>query len=65
MTDKFYKISDLTSGLGLYNNKRNDLNEPVKFRDSIRWIRVEKFGYYLYKESLDESAPFKRVNNIH
>lgn len=62
MTDKFYKIDHLASDLGLYNNKRNDLNEPVKFRDSIRWIRVEKFGHYLYKESLDESAPFKRVN---
>lgn len=62
MTNKFYKIDDLATGLGLYNNKRNDLNEPVKFRDSIRWIRVEKFGYYLYKDSLDESAAFKRVN---
>lgn len=62
MTDKFYNIGDLASGLGLYNNKRNDLNEPIKFRDGIRWIRVEKFGYYLYKESLDESTPFKRAN---
>lgn len=62
MSKKFHKISDLVTALGLYNNKRNDLNELVKFRDSIRWIRVERFGYYLYKDCLDENAPFKRVN---
>lgn len=62
MTGKFYDISGLVAGLRLYNNKRNDLNEHVQFRDNIRWIRVEKFGYYLYKDCLDENAPFKRVN---
>lgn len=62
MTEKFYDVSGLVAGLGLYNNKRNDLNEPVRFRDTVRWIRVEKFGYYLYKDCLDENAPFKRVN---
>lgn len=62
MSEKFFNISGLVAGLCLYNNKRNDLNELVKFRDSIRWIRVERFGYYLYKDCLDENAPFKRVN---
>lgn len=62
MTDKFYQIDSLVGSLGLYNNKRNVLNEPIKFRDSIRWIRIEKFGYYLYKDCLDEHVPFKRVN---
>lgn len=62
MTGKFYNIGGLVAGLGLYNNKRNDLNEPVKFRDAIRWIRVEKFGHYLYKDCLDDKTPFKRVN---
>lgn len=62
MTGKFYNINGLVAGLGLYNNKRNDLNEPIQFRDTVRWIRVEKFGYYLYKDCLNEDAPFKRVN---
>ena len=33
----------------------------MKFRDGIRWIRVENFGSYQYRESLDEATPWKTV----
>lgn len=62
MTGKFYNIGGLVVGLSLYNNKRNDMNELVQFRDGIRWIRVNSFGHYLYKECLNENIPFKRIN---
>ena len=46
------------------NRKKDELNEQVKFRDGVKWIRVEEYGSYLYKESYDESVPFKKVDII-
>lgn len=64
MSDRFYNMSALVNGLGIFNNKRNDQNEPINFRKSVRWIRVDQFGHYFYKDSLEETAPFKRVNIV-
>ena len=62
MADKFYDIKKLPSLLKLRNNRKTTDGEKVLFRDKVKWIRVESFGHYLYKESHDESEPWKTVN---
>lgn len=62
MEPHFRKIADLPAKLRLVNRKKDELNEIVKFRDGVKWIRVEQYGSYLYKESYDENMPFKKVN---
>ena len=38
----------LAANLKIYSTKVKDyLGEKVRFRDGIKWIRVEKFGSYL------------------
>ena len=62
MADKFYNIKKLPSLLKLQNNTKATTGEKVAFRDKVKWIRVESFGHYLYKESHNESEPWKTVN---
>ena len=62
MADKFYNIKKLPSLLKLRNNTKTTTGEKVAFRDKVKWIRVESFGHYLYKESHNESEPWKSVN---
>ncbi|KAL4713396.1 hypothetical protein ACJJTC_010381 [Scirpophaga incertulas] len=62
MTDHFRKIDDLQNKLHLINRKKDVNKDKVSFRDGIRWIRVEEYGSYLYKESYDEYTPFKKVD---
>lgn len=62
MAQHFRKISDLPDKLRLINRKKDELQETVRFRDGIKWIRVEEYGSYLYKESYHETVPFKKVN---
>lgn len=62
MAQYFRDVDNLPNKLGLVNKKKNLLNEKVPFRDGIKWIRIEEFGSYLYKESYDEYTPFKKVS---
>lgn len=62
MAQHFRKISELPQTLRLINRKKDELNAPVRFRDGIKWIRVEEYGSYLFKESYDETVPFRKVN---
>lgn len=62
MTDHFRKINDLQNQLNLINRKKDENKQKVNFRDGIKWIRVEEFGAYLYKESYDEMTPFRKVD---
>nr|CAI5842963.1 unnamed protein product [Callosobruchus analis] len=62
MAQHFRTISDLPQKLRVINRKKDELNKPVRFRDGIKWIRVEECGSYLYKESYDETVPFRKVN---
>ncbi|GBN76082.1 hypothetical protein AVEN_161630-1 [Araneus ventricosus] len=62
MTAHFRNFKDLCNKLQLTNRKRNVLNEKVAFRDSVKWIRVEEFGSYLYKVCYDPYTPFKKVD---
>ena len=39
--------------------------ENVAFRDAVRWIRIDRFGHYSYRETLDDSIPRKTVNILH
>lgn len=64
MTSHFRKFDELATKLNLINRKKNTLNETVHFRDGIKWIRVNEFGCYYYKESYDPYTPFKKVNLI-
>ncbi|CAG9785725.1 unnamed protein product [Diatraea saccharalis] len=34
----------------------------LSFRDGVKWIRVDEYGSYLYKESYDEMTPFQKVD---
>uniref|UniRef100_A0A6P7H3U7 Uncharacterized protein LOC114345780 n=1 Tax=Diabrotica virgifera virgifera TaxID=50390 RepID=A0A6P7H3U7_DIAVI len=45
----------------LMNRKKDLLNEKVNFKTGIKWIRVDVFGSYLFKESYDYYTPFKMV----
>lgn len=64
MSIHFRKFDDLASKLNLINRKKNFLNETVQFRDGIKWIRIDEYGSYLYKETYDPHTPFKKVNLI-
>jgi len=61
MLDKFHYMKDLPQRLNLKNNTVNSEGENVRFRDGVRWIHVEVFGEYKYKNSLDENEPWKLV----
>lgn len=62
MTSHFRNFKDLPKKLKLINRKKNIVNEKVAFRDEVKWIRVEEFGSYLYKDCYDPYTPFKKVN---
>jgi len=61
MADKFYSIKQLPDLLGLHNSHKNTDGQRVQFRDKVRWIRVESYGSYLYREQHDENEPWKSV----
>lgn len=46
MEHQFYNFEALSTSLGIINRKKNTLGEVVRFRDGIKWIRVETFGSY-------------------
>lgn len=62
MANNFYDLDELCEQLQVVNRKKNLAKQQVRFRDGIRWIRVEKYGSYLYKESLDPFTPFQQVD---
>lgn len=62
MTNHFRKTENLERNLKLYNRKKDELKQQVPFRDGIKWVRVETYGSYLFKESYDYNTPFKQVN---
>ncbi|GBN33972.1 hypothetical protein AVEN_130490-1 [Araneus ventricosus] len=62
MTPHFRNSKALHSKFQLNNRKRNALNEKIAFRDSLNWIRVEKFGSYFHKDCYDLYTPFKKVD---
>jgi len=57
-----YDLKSLPDLLNLYNRQKNTAGEKVRFRDGIRWIRVESFGKYSYKESHNEEEEWKVVD---
>nr|CAH7728830.1 unnamed protein product [Callosobruchus chinensis] len=62
MENNFLAFNDLSAKLHIFNKKTNELKEKVNFRDNVKWVRVDEFGSYLYKESLDEMLPFHKVD---
>jgi hypothetical protein len=62
MQGNLYDIKALPGSLGLTHRKITTDGEPVRFRDGVKWIRVEEFGSYKFKESLDEEAEWKTVD---
>lgn len=62
MKNHFKDIDEISSKLNLYNRKKNVNNEKVYFRDGIKWIRVDSYGCYYYKTTLDEMTPFYKVD---
>lgn len=61
MHNHFRDFEDFDKKLGLINRKKNLGNEKVPFRN-LKWIRVDEFGSFLYKESYCETTPFKKVS---
>ena len=62
MTNHFRKTDSLDKEMKLFNRKKDCLKEQVRFRDGIKWFRIDTYGYYMYKESYDYYTPFKQVN---
>lgn len=62
MEHHFRDIDEVASSLRLINRKKDVLGQTVRFRDGIKWIRVEEYGSYLFKESYDPYTPFRKVN---
>ncbi|KAG8311170.1 hypothetical protein J6590_048769 [Homalodisca vitripennis] len=62
MTAHFRNFEKFENSLGLYKRKTDLLKKKVCFRDGIKWIRVEEFGCYYFKESYDPNMPFRKVN---
>nr|CAH7758580.1 unnamed protein product [Callosobruchus chinensis] len=62
MKSYFYDIDKLGASLHLTNKKKNTTGQKVNVRDNIKWFRINEFGSYLYKESLNEDEPFMKVN---
>lgn len=61
METHFYEFDKLATLLNLKNQKANSLKEKVNFRDEVKWIRIERHGFMLYKNSLDPFCPFIEV----
>lgn len=53
MVDHFIDFERLDSRLHLINRKKVLLGLKVPFRE-LRWLRIDEFGSYLFKESLLE-----------
>jgi len=61
MEDKFREIKKLPEVMKLKNNTLNTDGERVRFRDGIRWIRVDSYGEYNYRESTGDKEPWKTL----
>nr|CAI5830760.1 unnamed protein product [Callosobruchus analis] len=48
MAQHFRTISDLPHKLRVINRKKDELNKPMRFRDGIKWIRVERSTVLIY-----------------
>ncbi|KAG8332640.1 hypothetical protein J6590_017859 [Homalodisca vitripennis] len=64
MSSHFRDFEGFSDKLGLKQSKKDLLEENVRFRDGIKWIRVDEFGCYLYKETYDENTALKKVSLI-
>lgn len=62
MGNHFRKTDDLMTEMKLFNRKKDLLGERVCFRDGVKWIHVEEYGFYCFKESYDPNTPFKKIN---
>lgn len=62
MEHQFKKVDILKNKLRIVNKVKITEGEKINFWDNIKWIRVDTFWSYKYKESYDEDVPFKTVN---
>jgi len=62
MKGHFVNIKALSKSLNLVNRAVIAGGDRVPFRDGVRWIRVNQFGQYQYRESFSEEEPWKVVN---
>lgn len=65
MANHFHKTDDLITKIKSFNRKKDLLGESVCFRDGVKWIHVEEYGFYCFKESYDPNTPFKKDNIKH
>ncbi|KAG8279531.1 hypothetical protein J6590_103066, partial [Homalodisca vitripennis] len=62
MTNHFRKTDKLGERNETVEQKKDCLKEQVRFRDGIKWFRIDTYGYYMFKECYDYNMPFKQVN---
>ncbi|CAH1979592.1 unnamed protein product [Acanthoscelides obtectus] len=62
MTQHFRVTDTVEADMKLYNRKRDVNKNKIQIRNSIKWIRVEEYGSYLFKITYDEYMPFQKVN---
>jgi hypothetical protein len=49
MQGNLYDVKPLPGTLGLTHRIITTDGEPVRFRDGVKWIRIEEFGSYKFK----------------
>jgi len=49
MQGKLYDVKTLPAALKLTHRKKTTDGSPVRFRDKVRWVRVEEFGSYMFR----------------
>lgn len=62
MHGKMKKIKTLPDSLGLTLKKVNTQGQRIPFKSGIKWIRIDEFGKYRYRESFAEDEEWKEVN---
>ena len=62
MKCRFVNVKGLPKSLHLINRSVTTDSGRVAFRDGVRWILVDKYGQYKYRESFSENEPWKMVD---
>ena len=62
INEKFCSLKEIPTLLHLTNINIDTDSEKVRFCDSVRWVRVDTFGCYHYRQSRNDNEPWKSVS---
>lgn len=61
----FRETETLVQNMKLHNRKKYVIQNKIQFRNSVKWIHVEEYYFYLFKTNYNEHTPFQKVNIFH